>query len=83
MCVGDGHAVGPVRERLVDVADVGLVLVLGVAADRAHVLALLGVVEVREARVVELQVAAAELADRAHLVGVGVGEVAPELVEVG
>ena len=38
-------------------------LVLGVAADLAHVLALALVVEVGEASVVELQVGAAELAD--------------------
>jgi hypothetical protein len=56
---GDRHALGAALERLVDVADVGLVLVLGVAAELGDVLALLGVVEVGEARVVELQVGAA------------------------
>src|SRR3712207_8259108 len=54
--LGDGHALGPVGQRLVDVADVGLMLVLGVAAQPGDVLALLGVVEVGEARVVELQI---------------------------
>ena len=42
-----------------------------VAADRRDVAALLGVVQVREARVVELQVRAAELAEAAHLLAVG------------
>ena len=70
-------------ERLVDVADVGLVLVLGVAADRAHVLALGRVVEVGEARVVELQVGAAQLAETPDLLGVGGGQVRPERVQVG
>ena len=63
MCVVMRMPVGPARDRLVEVADVGLVLVLGVAADLGHVRALLRVVEVREAGVVELQVAAAQLAE--------------------
>ena len=74
---------GPAGERLVDVADVLLVLVLGVAADRRDVVALLRVVQVREARVVELEVGAAELAEPAHLLAVRGGQVGPELVEVG
>ena len=73
----------PVGERLVDVADVGLVLMLRVAADRAHVLALLRVVDVGEARVVELEIRAAELGDATHLLPVRSDEVGPELVEVG
>jgi hypothetical protein len=79
----DREPVRPSGERLVDVADVGLVLVLGVAADRAHVLALSGIVEVGEARVVELEVAATGRGDAPHLLGVGRGQVGPELVEVG
>src|SRR5204863_8858980 len=59
----DRHPRWPVRERLVDVADIGLVLVLRVAADLGDVLALVRVVEVGEARVVELEVGAAELAE--------------------
>jgi hypothetical protein len=73
----------PVGERLVDVADVGLVLVLRVAADRAHVLAVLRVVDVGEARVVELEIRAAELGDATHLLPVCSDEVGPELVELG
>ena len=60
---GDGHVRRLVGERAVDVPDVLLVQVLGVAADRLDVLALGRVVDVGEARVVELQVAAAELVD--------------------
>ena len=70
-------------ERLVDVVDVLDVLALGVAADRRDVVALVRVVHVREARVVELEVRAAELAEPAHLLAVGGGQVGPELVEVG
>ena len=70
-------------QRLVDVLDVGLVLVLGVAADLGDVLALLGVVEVGERGVVELQVGAAGVAEPADLLGVGGGEVGPERVELG
>ena len=46
------------------------------------VLALRRVVEVGEARVVELEVRAAELAEAAHLLAVGGGQVGPERVEV-
>src|SRR5439155_289758 len=42
---GDRHALGAAAERLVDVADVDLVLVLGIAADLADVLALFGIVQ--------------------------------------
>ncbi len=56
---------------------------VGVAADRLDVLALRGVVDVGEARVIELQVAAAEVVDALELLGVGGGEVVPEDVEVG
>ena len=56
----DAHAVGPAGEGRVDVADVLLVLVLGVAAALGDQRALLGVVEVGQAGVVELQVRAAE-----------------------
>ena len=83
MCVVTAHALGPVRERLVDVADVLDVLALGVAADRGDVLALVRVVHVREARVVELEIRAAELAEPPHLVPVRGRQVGPEPVQVG
>ena len=57
--------------------------VLGVAALRGDQRALLGVVEVGQAGVVELEVGAAELAEPAHLLGVRRGEVGPERLEVG
>ena len=79
----DVHARRPVAQGGVDVADVGLVLVLRVAALRGDHRPLRGVVEVGEAGVVELQVGAAELAEAAYLLGVGVGQVGPERVEVG
>ena len=53
-----------------------------VAADRRDVLALVWVVHVREARVVELEVGAAEVAEPAHLFGIRVRQVAPEQVEL-
>jgi hypothetical protein len=59
------------------------VLVLGVASQRGYVLALAGVVQVGEGRVVELEVGAAEVAQGPKLVGVGGGEVLPEPLEVG
>ena len=58
---------GRLAMRVVEVADVGLVLVLGVVAELADLLALARIVEVGEARVVELQVGAAELAEPPHL----------------
>ena len=64
MCVVTLIPSGRPRERLVDVADVLDVLALGIAADRGDVLALVRVVHVGEARVVELEVGAAELAER-------------------
>jgi len=79
----DAHARRPARDSLVEVADVGLVLVHGVAADLGHVLALLRVVEVREARIVELQIAAAQLAETGHLVAIGRGQVGPERIQIG
>jgi hypothetical protein len=45
--------------------------------------ALLRVVEIRERRVVELQVGAAELAQARHLLRVRVRQVVPERVELG
>ena len=57
--------------------------VAGVTADRLDVLALGRVVDVGEARVVELQVAAAEFVEALQLLRVGRGEVLPEDVEVG
>jgi hypothetical protein len=58
-------------------------LILGVSADRADVFTLVRVVHVREARVVELQIRAAELPEAAHLVAVGEDEVGPERVQIG
>ncbi len=74
---------GRLAMRLVETADVELVLVVGIAADLDHVLALRRIVEVGEARVVQLQVGAAELAEARDLLAVGRREVVPEHVEVG
>ena len=63
--------------------DVLLVQVVGIAADREDVLALSRVVDVRQAGVVELQVAAADLIDALDFLGVRGGEVAPEDIQVG
>src|SRR3954465_6198458 len=80
---GDRHALGAAVERLVDVADVVLVEGLRVAAGVGGEVRVLGVVEVGEARVVELQVGAPVVAEGPDLVGVGRREVRPEVVEVG
>src|SRR5262249_3110479 len=77
----DAHALRPRGERLVDVVDVLDVLPLRVAADRGDVLALVRVVHVREARVVELEVRAARFAEPPHLLAVRGDETGPELVE--
>ena len=62
--------------------DVGDVLAVGIAADRGDVLALMRVVQVGEARVVELEVAAAELAEAPYLFPISSGQVGPEGVEI-
>jgi hypothetical protein len=56
--------------------------VLGVLAAACHHLALTGIVEVGEARVVELEVAPAHIVDRPDLLAVRARQVAPELVDV-
>src|SRR5690606_13365752 len=79
----DAHAFRLARQGAVDVADVGQVLVLAVAADLIDVGALARIVEVREARVVNLQVGAAEPAEFLDLPRVDFGEGGPELLHVG
>jgi hypothetical protein len=79
---GDLHVGRAPRDGRVDLLDVAQVLVVGVLALGGHLRPLRGVVEVREAGVVQLEVAAAEIGERAHLVGVGRGEVRPELLDV-
>ena len=56
---------------------------VGVAALGRQLRSLGGIVEVRQAGVVELEVGTAELAQGLHLGGVGGAQVVPELVEVG
>jgi len=65
------------------VADVFLVLMLGVPAHFCDMRALPRVVQVGERRVIDLQVGATELAQAVHLVAVGRLEVAPEATDVG
>ena len=74
---------GLVLDRGVDLADVAVVQVLGVFAAAGDLGALGGVVEVGQAGVVELQVGAAQGAEPGDLVGVGGGQVGPELLDVG
>lgn len=78
-----GHPGRLVGERLIDQADVDQVLVLGVAADAIDIGALHRVVEIGEAGVVELQVAAAHPPRPAISVRYTSGEVAPECIGVG
>ena len=80
---GDPHPLRAAGDRGVDVRDVLLVQVLGVPALGRDHRALLGVVEVGEAGVVELEVGAAELPETADLLGVRRGEVRPERLELG
>src|SRR2546429_451603 len=80
---GGGEAALRGQAQLVDGPDVGLVLVLGVLAAAGDLGALLRVVEVRQAGVVELEVGAAEAGQPPDLVRVGGAEVFPEHVDVG
>jgi hypothetical protein len=74
---------GRARQRPVDLLDVAQMQVLGVVATPGDHRPLRRVVEVGEAGVVELEVGAAQLADAPDLLGVGVAQVAPELLQVG
>ena len=65
---------------MVDVLDV---LTFGIATDGGDVLPLVRVVEVREARVVELEVRAAEVAETAHLLAIRLRQPGPKRVQVG
>ena len=56
---------------------------IGIVAARSDLRPLSGIVDRRQARVVELQVGAAEVGERPHLGDVGSGDVRPKLVEVG
>ena len=56
---------------------------LGVVAAAGDLGPLLGIVEIGQARVVELEVGTAELAQAADLFGIGGAEVAPEFLDVG
>src|SRR5208283_5835595 len=78
-----GHIGGLPPERRIDQPDVDEVLPLSVAADSAYVLALPGIVEIRQAGVVELQIGAAELPQGLDLGSVNLGEVAPEFLQAG
>ena len=79
---GDRQALRPAGERRVDLPDVALVLVLGVAALRRELGALRRVVEVGQAGVVELQVGAAERRDAVDLRRVRRRQPLPERVLV-
>src|SRR5260370_40495554 len=78
-----GHAGGLLGERGVDEADIGQVLALARAAEPGDVVALRRVVEICQAGVVELEIAATELAQRRDLVGIDAAEIVPERGEVG
>ena len=83
MCVVTARPSGRPSKGAVDVCDVRLVQVVGIAADGGDVLALGGIVDVREAGVVELQVGTPQGGQALHLVGVRRRQVGPELVQVG
>src|SRR6185369_5293458 len=77
---GDGHVRGLAGDRVVDLLDVPQVHVLGVLAASGDLGALGRVVQVGQRGVVELQVGAAQLVQPLDLVGVGGGQVRPELL---
>ncbi len=74
---------GLAGERLVDQADVGVVLGVAVAADAVDISALGGVVEIGEAGVVQLQIGAALRGKAGDLVAVDQGQVVPERLHLG
>src|SRR6185437_9721224 len=71
------------RQRVVDLLDVAQVEMLGVVTAFGELGALGRVVQVGQRGVVELQVGAAQRVQPGYLVGVGGGQVVPELVRVG
>ena len=80
---GDREIRRPSFERHVDRLRIRLWQVLGVVAVLAEVLPHLLVAEIREAHVVELQIAAAGVVEMADRLAVGRAEIGPELVELG
>src|SRR4029453_10840886 len=80
---GDRHALGLANQRLVDLADVALMKVLGIVAATGDLNPLLRVIEIGQARVVELEGGTAELAQTADLLGIRGAEVAPEVLDGG
>jgi hypothetical protein len=78
----DRHAVRAAGERGVRLADVAQVHVVGVLTAPGDLRPVLRVVEVGQARVVELEVAAAHGGQPPHLLGVGCPKVGPELLDV-
>ena len=73
---------GPSGDRVVDLADVAQVQVLGVLAAPGDLSPLGRVVEVGQAGVIQLQVGAAEPGQALHLIVVRGGQVSPELLHV-
>src|SRR5215469_1142522 len=78
----DRHLCGLGGERVVDLPDVAQVQVVGVLTARGDLGPLRRVVQVGQAGVVELQVGAAQGGQPGDFVGVGGGQVAPELLDV-
>jgi hypothetical protein len=72
------HVVGAAGDRCVDLLDVPQMLVLRVVAPRGQFRPLGRIVEVRQTRVVQLQIPAAELVQVRHLLGVRGRQVVPE-----
>src|SRR5436305_10743360 len=79
---GDRHAGGLGHERVVDLADVAQVQVVGVLAPGGDLGPLYRVVEVGQAGVVELEIGTPQGGQPGDLVGIGGGQVAPELLDV-
>ena len=73
---------GNVRHRHVDQVAVDLAELLGVVAAVAHLLAILLVAQHRDEHLVELEVAAARVRERAHGLAVRLSDVVEEAVEV-
>jgi hypothetical protein len=80
---GHDHVLGPPRDRGVDQGGVGVRQLGRVLADAPHLLAQLGVAEIGEIHLVDLEIAAAGGSEIAHLLVIDAGEVGVELGHVG
>ena len=79
---GDRHSSRTRLQRGVDHAGIDVRLLLRIVAAIGEHLALLGIAEISEAHVVELQIGATFLAERGDRLAIGLAEIAIEIVHL-